>query len=186
MLNKFLNSILVVFFLCSLSSCSQSNRHIRKGVECIFNCTIALPDTMIMICDGEKHIVSTHQYNCAHKLLFYYSPQECSTCAVSSLSEFEPLFRLDSKLKDFRLIVLFIPKPEDLHTLIEKLENKKYPNPVFIDYRDDFTKLNPSLPEDRIFHSILIDGSGNPLLVGNPLYSDSLWRMFTNIINYTS
>lgn len=50
--------------------------------------------------------------------------------------------------------------------------------PIYIDQYGEFRSLNPRIPDDKRFHSFLLNKNGYPIYVGNPLNSQKLFDIF--------
>lgn len=60
------------------------------------------------------------------------------------------------------------------------MENKL----VYIDDRQDFITNNPTIPEDAMFHTFLLDRKNKIVLVGNPVHNENCGNCIkTRLIN---
>ena len=59
------------------------------------------------------------------------------------------------------------------------MENKL----VYVDDRQYFITNNPTIPEDAMFHTFLLDRENRIVLVGNPVHNEKLWELYKNTIN---
>ena len=67
-----------------------------------------------------------------------------------------------------------------------KSDQKKVIRDIVINYSDynvafddcgAFSQSNPQIPLDNRFHAMLLDKNNNVVLIGNPLYSNSIWEL---------
>ena len=57
-----------------------------------------------------------------------------------------------------------------------------YPYALYVDIDGSFEKANPGLPDDKRFHSFLLDRDGHPVFIGNPAASEQLWMLFKEVL----
>lgn len=75
-------------------------------------------------------------------------------------------------------MIIFSPRQDDYDSVVEELMIHDFPFPIYIDFNGEFRKQNYFIPSDRRFHSFLLDGSGHPVFIGNPIASDSMSSLF--------
>lgn len=115
------------------------------------------------------------------KLIIWFDSTECGSCRMNRLYEWEndPVMHYAQALKDrFDVILVFSPKKQDVRSLKFALEGYDVSFPVIIDENGDMPRLNPDIPEDKRFHSFLLDKDNNVVLVGNPLGNEKLWELY--------
>lgn len=116
-----------------------------------------------------------------HWSCIYYTTDKCSSCILSRLGSCEKLFSLATHVEFFPMIVL-ATDDEKYENLIATLRFYPQAFPLYIDRLDRFKTLNPSLPEDGRFHTLLLDRNDRVVLVGNPLDSDAMWDLFVKTV----
>lgn len=83
----------------------------------------------------------------------------------------------------FEVVILISPKRESQRKLPKYLAHLNYSFPVFIDEKNMFLEGNKFLPNSNRYHTMLTNGAGYPIFVGNPSWSESLNELFITIIN---
>ena len=61
---------------------------------------------------------------------------------------------------------------KNLHRYLTELSH-----PMYVDSKSVFSKVNPQLPKESLFHIFLLDENNNVILVGNPLFNPKLEKM---------
>ena len=94
------------------------------------------------------------------------------------MSDCLPLYELSDSIGTFRIVTIFAPRQEEYDEVIRQLMVLDFPYPVYVDFDGSFRKANPCIPEDKRFHSFLLDKEGHPVFVGDPLASDRMMELF--------
>ncbi|MBR2195950.1 MAG: hypothetical protein IJ911_10090 [Salinivirgaceae bacterium] len=71
--------------------------------------------------------------------------------------------------------------------MVEVLEEASYSTklhdyPIFIDTANQFYKLNPHIPDNKLMHSFLLDSEGKVVLVGNPIQNQAMFDLYKKTI----
>ena len=111
-------------------------------------------------------------------MVMYYDSTECSQCRISHLADCLPLYELADSIGVFRVVTIFAPRQEEYNELMASLMKLDFPYPLYVDFDGSFCKANPGIPEDRRFHSFLLDRDGHPVFVGDPVASGTMWSLF--------
>ena len=169
-------------FFSILLFCSCTNNQLAKDVAQFMGQQITLPLDMHTILKG-KDTVLTGFTEIPIKLLVWYDPFVCASCQVSKMYEWNDIvFSADSLSQWFKIVFLFTPKQEDLHTIKVSLRADRFNYPIFIDQNATFVNQNPKLPKNRLLHCFLLDRNNKVVLVGSPLHNPVLWEFYNNII----
>ena len=120
--------------------------------------TIDLPDTLMFI-KGQNRGFCQIDYSLP-VMLYYYGPDECSNCAINQLADKMPMSKIADSLKTFHVIILFSPKPEDVPQVVQRVLEKQFDFPVYVDFDEK-----------------------HPVMVGNPLSSRTLMSIFTKTLS---
>lgn len=116
------------------------------------------------------------------QLIVYYDSLECSSCAVRHLYDKIDLYELADSIESFDVLTVFSPCEEEYDEVMKELMLLDFPYPVYVDSGRNFRRTNSCIPEDRRFHTFLLDRSGHPVFVGNPVASGDLWRLFEKVL----
>lgn len=128
--------------------------------------------------DDNNHIgISPARY----KLLIYNGPDYCSTCAMSKMSEWNALLNLERE-GALNLIFIFSPSKTEKDDLISAYRSSGLEHCILIDTCGVFSIDNPQIPQEKIFHTLLLDSADNVVLVGNPLRNDKINKLLHKIL----
>lgn len=84
---------------------------------------------------------------------------------------------------DFSVMTIFSPKKSEVENTRFQLMLINHTIPIYLDKNGSFAQLNYCIPTDQRFHSFLINETGKPVFVGNPLSNTKLNTLFLNFIN---
>lgn len=111
-------------------------------------------------------------------MVMYYDSTECSECRINQLLNYIPLYELADSTEKFRVITIFSPRQDEYDNVMARLMVLNFEFSVYIDKDSRFRKANPGIPEDRRFHSFLLDRDGHPVFVGDPVASETMGSLF--------
>lgn len=137
-------------------------------------------------CVADRNISTGNMPDSSSVLVMYYDSTECSGCRINHLMDLKPLYELSDSLGSFEVMTVFSPRQEEYDEVVRQLMVLDFPYPVYVDYAGEFRKANTCIPDDKRFHSFLVDRDGHPVFVGNPLASDGLWELFIKSIKSLS
>jgi hypothetical protein len=168
--------LLFLLLLPVISSCNSEVRRIRQTLAAFEKTAIVLPQDMLYVKDGERGF--GYQETPGPKLVYYVDSSECTSCAISHLNVFDPVFDWADSLQTFSVIIILSPKEEDQHKALLDLEMFPFKEIVYVDVNGSFMHSNPSIPSESRYHCFLIDENGYPFFVGNPLAGDKIRSVF--------
>jgi len=167
--------------LLFLTSCNSEKRQIRKVLESFEQTTVLLPTDMMYVEDGKRGY--GYQDTLIPKLVYYVDSTECSSCAISHMNVFAPVFNWADSLQTFSVVIIISPKEEDQHKTLLDLEMSPFKEKVYVDVNGSFRHSNPYIPSESRYHCFLIDENGHPFFVGNPLAGDRIRSVFFSVLN---
>ncbi len=162
----------IVFLLASCSSDKLSTR----DYDSLKNSQISFPKSLEM-CTGNAEIPSR-----PYKLLVFRDSLVCTPCYVKSLDEWKAFL---SAIKPNRLDLIFVlsPKLDEYMSVKSVLRNHQYKWPVYIDRTNNFWNSNPQIPEDEIYHCMLLDKQNQVVIIGNPMKNEKVSKMIIQEVN---
>ncbi len=172
---------ILVIIICICSCEDNSRRKIAKTIQNMQENVMVIPKDLIAIRNGEI-IPFKDSASIRRRLIVYYDSTDCTSCNISHLHDFHPLFSADSSMASFQLLVIFSPKAKENKLTVENICYKAFPHTIYVDTLGSFAKLNPYLPASSLYHTFLSDENGKLLLIGNPLSSAEMWELFINNI----
>ena len=115
-------------------------------------------------------------------MVVYYDSTVCNMCQISHLYDQVQLYELMSFSKDCEIVTIFSPVQEEYDIVMAELMRIDFPYPIYLDFNKSFEKANPGLPDDKRFHSFLLDRDGHPVFIGNPTANEQLWVLFREVL----
>lgn len=170
----------IVFISTACISCNQNKRKIRQTLRAFEKTEISFPDDLICIRDGRSSIARIPKE--AAILIHFVSPEECSECIISHISEESSLFELGRETGSFEYMIILSPTYENSESVINRLYHEHFPYPVFWDSNGSFNRIN-NIPQAPQFHTFLINESRRPVFVGNPLVNETLMKLFHDVLS---
>ena len=72
--------------------------------------------------------------------------------------------------------------PKRIENLKSGLHVHRFDLPVFYDPDGAFERANPQLPENPVFHTVLLDRDNRVVLVGSPIGNPKMWELYKSTI----
>ena len=83
----------------------------------------------------------------------------------------------------FEIMFLLSTKKSEYRNIVEHLVESNPPYPVFLDSENNFRDDNPIIPDNNAMHTLTIDSNNHVLLIGDPIYNESIMDLFLNMFN---
>lgn len=87
-----------------------------------------------------------------------------------------------SQKYNIQFVFILEPRLGECNLTWHRLNNSHFNHVVFIDKQYLFRKTNPQIPNERMYHTFLLDPNNNVVLVGNPLFNPKLEKMLRRIL----
>lgn len=155
--------------------------YLRK--DRLTQCVIVFPDSLECISGNKaefRHLEDSAQPD--YKLVMLIDSLQCSFCKVQKLQRYRALYEESIEEKRFDLIIILSPKKDDIDTLRDYLFAHDLYLPVYLDPSNAFLSMNPCIPSDVDAHTFLLDASGHPVFVGDPLKGNRAYERFERLI----
>lgn len=168
----------IVLFLSVLFFAACGPFALKHKMEAAMSSKIVLPDNMLKVYQGNTYPIGDSLAT-GLKLIVYVDSLRCSSCFISRIEIFDELFELQSKYDEaYTPIIMFGSNRIEGLTVPHRLEQMRLDFPVYLDPKNEFLESNPSLAKDQRLHSILVDGDGKPVMIGNPIDNPKLLVLF--------
>ncbi len=167
--------IFVLIVMFAMTSCAE--HQIARTLKNFRTSTITLPEDLQKIHHRSQTTIEGSDTGIP-VMIMYHDSLECSSCRISHLIDLLDLYELADSLGTFKVMTIFSPREDEYDELLTKLIVNNFEYPIYIDFSGSFRQRNKAIPEDRRFHSFLINSSGQPVFVGDPTASDQLWSLF--------
>ena len=159
----------------------DSEKKIREDLESMQSSKIQFfQDSMICINQEYKNDEKEKQLL---KLVVFVDSSECSSCALDRLGEWLPYLQSHNGLNGFKFLVVLESNKLDMNYAKEQIEIAGIQSPVFLDTLSIFRRHNPQIPNNKLFHTFLLDESDRVLLVGSPLRNERVDKLLRIIVN---
>lgn len=170
---------LIPISIILLLSCTEHHR--KKQIEQLFSTEIILPDTSSLF----NKALDSINLDIPAKMLVYFDAETCASCALSRIWEWDEVSHITQASNGkYQTLFIFTPKQKDLSTVKRVFQGIHMENKlVYIDDRQDFITNNPTIPEDAMFHTFLLDRKNKIVLVGNPVHNEKLWELYKKTID---
>lgn len=117
-------------------------------------------------------------------MVVYVDSSACSSCTLDKMyvwnKSIEKARKQGNRLK---YVFIIAPKAEQLEDAYLSIESNGLESPVYVDTAYVFRKANPHLPEERMYHSFLLDAKDSVVIVGNPMGNPKIDGLINKIVN---
>lgn len=178
---KKVKSTLIYFFcIAFLISCNNKSHETEKAVSHFMGQSIILPKT-------SKTLYRDSLYK---KQLLRKEPKlkittllwgDCHSC-IKDLKEWEDFYQYSNTKENIE--IMFYLFTSDLDFFRENLYTENIYNfPLIIDQKNNYMVKNDIPFNKKLFQTFLLDSNNRVILVGNPIYSDKLMKLYKEEIN---
>jgi hypothetical protein len=178
----FFTLIVIGIVLCN--ACVERNEHKKRletEVRQFVKKPIILPDNLLAVNCNDQMPADTTLLMRSYKMIVYVHQGGCEECELRSLIP-SYLFMLENEhRKNFS--VVFILNASEIETVNQILTDMRFFRTVFYDLNRDFERLNPHLPNDERFHTFLLNGENEIVLIGSPVYNEDLKNLYLAELN---
>lgn len=163
-----------------LASCRkfETRRMLRK----MMGSTVVLPEKVLCVQNGEVFPMP-EELRSKPKLIVFVDSTECSTCRIDNFIRYGSLFDKSRETGLFSIMLLLTVKSAKYHDIEKHLVLSKFPYPIYLDIENCFRKDNPFIPDNTSMHALSVDSNNRVLLIGDPIYNESIMEMFQHIYN---
>ena len=175
------NKILLFVSLSVLmTSCGEYgvSRHLRDFMDS----TISIPNDIQVVSERHVHQVAA-SIIAGSKLVILYDSLECSSCQVGHLYDYLWSYEKLDSIQSCQLMTIFSPRQEEYDEVVRQLMVLNFPYPIYVDMSGSFRKINKCIPDDKRFHSFLLDKNGKPVFVGNPMSGPRMMELFMEAVS---
>ncbi|NDW11627.1 DUF1573 domain-containing protein [Bacteroides sp. 214] len=174
------NIILLLLLLLVTAACKESEKQrITRLVQAWDGKEIIFPDDAIYTIYG-KDTVAYPRPNAAYTIVSYIDSVGCTSCKLQLMRWSEYMHQLDS-ISSKEIAFQFIFHPKNTRDLIHILRRDRFDFPVWLDQAELFNKAN-ALPEDRMFHTFLLDTKHRVVALGNPVENPKIKELYQKVI----
>ena len=177
--------IFFIAFICTTLlgvACSDRKRQFSEEIKVLQSKAIQLPSQGLVMRKG-KVLSNFDISNKALKLVVYADSVGCTACAINHIDSWSSFIDYAEQFNEqLRFYFIFSPVKRELQSTELMISNTMFDYPILLDTLNEFEKLNPHLPKNRVLHTFLLDENNNVILVGNPLHNKKIKEMFYRIV----
>jgi hypothetical protein len=176
---------LLMFQLLLFLSCNSNNHKnsqtTKNAVSNFVSDTIILPKSKKILLKDSLYNKETLLDNKAKLKITTLLWGECHSC-IADLNKWKDFYHFIDK-KD-NIEILFYLYTSDLNLFRQNLYKKairKYP--FIIDRKNRYLNKNDLPFKNKVYQTFLLDSNNRVILVGNPIYSEKLMKLYKEEIN---
>jgi len=180
---KTLIKILVVLIsvVVVMGSCSN-DKILKEKLETLYSSPVVFTTSGLLYVDNPAYKNKQGKtVKARYTLLVYNGAGECSVCAMGKMSEWNALLNLE-KEGLINLVFIFSPSKMEKEKLITAYYSSGLEHSILIDTCGVFPEQNPQISQESVFHTLLLDSTGNVVLVGDPLKNSKIKELYHNIL----
>lgn len=175
-MNRKIFCLIILITGLIFTSC-HNDKLSNNDYESLKNSQIRFPKDMEKCSSGGAEISGK-----PYRLLVFRDSLVCTPCYVKSLNEWEE-FMACIKPNKLDLVFVLSPKRDEYISVKAVLRHRMYNWSVYIDKSNEFWKSNPQIPEDEIFHCMLLDKQNKVVIIGNPMKNEKISKMIIQEVN---
>ena len=131
--------------------------------------------------DSIDHSPNTHT---KYKLVVYTDSAHCTECEMKKIYLWDDFVKLERKY-DGHFRVIFIVQTSNkssVEAIISTFNHYKVEYPIYVDSASVFSKRNPHIPSEDMYHVFLLDQKDSVVLVGNPQFNSKIENRLLQIL----
>ena len=171
--------LILSFFL--FIHCSSDNDKKKKEIKDIVNTwlsrVIEIPESLepILINATAHDAFDTY----SQKIIVYINSAGCVECSLGKSLPYwvQNIKEIESTELKNRTCFIFIINSNNPKQVASHFHNTQFNYPIYFDHTDEFNKRN-RLPENPLFHVMLLNKENKVLLIGSPVNNDKMWNMY--------
>lgn len=117
----------------------------------------------------------------AIKVVYYVDSMSCTPCEINKMA------LIDAKKRDLFPNVEFVYiiniHPSNVDKAYSALCNARIVSPVYLDTLNAFLSVNPNFPDEKMFHSFVLNDKDSVLMAGFPFSTAQMETLFEDIVN---
>lgn len=174
------NQIIIITLVSFILVNCSNEKAIKDKIETMQSMPINIPVSELMyIAKNESTNSDIYTSSYPFRMIIFFSANECSPCALSMLPKWNEFLKFEDE-KKVKFIFIFDSKKSDI---LYSYHSSIFEHPIMVDTCGVFTKKNPQIPKESMFHTFMLDSIGNVIMVGSPLENNKIRILFEKMIN---
>ena len=119
------------------------------------------------------------------KILIYVDSVGCGSCKLNMhdwMIKVAEINTLIENPQDVSMLIYFWVQKQAKFNIRQTISQVNFQYPVFFDPTNSVSKLN-NLPENEMFHVLLLDQDNKIKLIGSPQGNDKMWELYKKNIS---
>ena len=134
-----------------------------------------------------KNSVSRYKHQVFPTYLMYVDSVHCSPCKLSNLPCLDDYRKeVETKFGHLNFLVIYEPSSSDSLCLNDFVDTSSFSIPVYKDINHVFRQRNKHIPDEDYYHDFLLDKNGQIKVVGSPIVSKKIEKVFMHTLNSLS
>ncbi|MEN6457037.1 MAG: hypothetical protein ABFD10_22520 [Prolixibacteraceae bacterium] len=184
-IHSFIKPLTLIVLISSNVSCvnqSQEKKAIESLVQNCLGRKLLLPDSLVVYSPFNQYFMDSLEITRAYLKVYSYINASCPTCIedISSWNEITPLFNKNN------VPVVLVCGSKDNFELIKYFHEtgviNEFSFPLFFDINQQYLVKNNFMKESQHLQTVLVDGENNILLLGNPIHSMRIKKLYSKEI----
>lgn len=179
--------VFVIVFLSAITCACDNN--IGNQIALMQSDTICLDiDNMLRLENEYNSRINTTEISHAkYKWIIFHDSVHCKPCQCHDLLSWQSMIDLQKEYKK-QISTIFIYSADAIDSLeyMKALDNIYINYPIFLDTLKSFRVNNKNIPNEKIFHTFLLDDKNKVILVGNPMRNPKVNELFIKILRNDS
>lgn len=180
-MSKYTCLLFIYIFLCSC----QNRDTMKICISEMMSEKVHIPyDSMIYVSFKEETDKLTYLKNvqrCKYKYIMYVSKERCSTCIMDKLALWNEMLGL-SKQNKLQIIFIISSDKEKIEDVRNSFYKSGLEYPIMIDTCNIFTRHNPHIPQNHVYHTLLLNSNDSIKLVGDPIHNEKIHALMNKIV----
>ncbi|MCF6243004.1 MAG: hypothetical protein L3J74_16885 [Bacteroidales bacterium] len=165
-----LGVLMVLLCSCSNDSFNKTEQTIKK----MYHKKIIFSNSLVGRVLGRDTTFDISNEKSA-KIVIFLDKNGCTPCRMK-LSQWKRFISKVNKLNK-KIIFIYILASNNTIELDKEFIIHKFKNVVFYDIKNEFAQIN-NLPDNSIFHTFLLNGNNEIIIVGNPVVNQSIKELY--------
>lgn len=168
---------LLMLLIILTGSCSDKVKLKRELLQLQSEKIVLSIEEMRLLVNGRDTLLPDFA-DCQLKLIVYSDSSDCSSCMLEKIHVWDSLLLKTVEYdQQFEVFFIFSPAKSQRHDVEFVLKYHHFHYPVFLDISGKFLQCNPHIPENKVFHTFLLDKDNKVIMAGNPLFNRKIETM---------
>lgn len=169
-----MKNLLIVIAALAIISCSSNKQH---ELLRLYSCPIKFPSKARITINSRDTVISNF-HDSKIKVVVYADATTCASCEIKHLELWKPYIDSAKRVEFLSYYFILAPDKKDSISVMATLKAFPLDYPITLDYGQEFQQLNDNLPQDKNFHSLILDKNNMVVLAGNPIHNLAIRNLF--------